>query len=126
MTEYIIHYNNTDSSGSADMITGILASSTSTNVIGLTDGDTYNISVEATSDHLSGESDEMTITLGISQPHLDYNYLLCFLLSQGHLQLLQKVWRLYQGLPQSQCPGRQWLMLTDILSHSHVQQEQSN
>ena len=90
MTEYIIHYTNTDSD-SADMITGISASSTSSNVIGLTDGDTYTISVEATSDHLSGESEEMTIALGIGQPHHDYNDLLCFLLSQSHLQTLQKV-----------------------------------
>ena len=91
MTGYIIHYTNTDSSGSADMITGISASSTSTNIPGLTDGDTYTISVEATSEHLSGESGTMTITLGISQPHHNYNYLLCFPLSQSHLQTLQKV-----------------------------------
>ena len=92
MTGYIIHY--TDSSGSDDVITGISETSTRADITGLSDGDTYTISVEATSIHLSGESDEMTITLGISQPHLDYNYLLCFLLSQSHLQTLQKVWRL--------------------------------
>ena len=90
MTDYIIHY--TDSNDSDDMITGISAGSTSADITGLTDGDTYTISIEARSEHLSGESGTMTITLGIGLPHHDYIiYLLCFLLSQSHLQLLQKV-----------------------------------
>ena len=59
MTGYIIHY--TGSSGSA--VTGAAgASSTSTDItVPFTDGETYTISVEATSIHLSGESEEMTI-----------------------------------------------------------------
>ena len=61
MTGYIIHY--TDSSGNAETIDGISASSASTDITGLTDGETYNISVEATSEHLPGESEEMTIAL---------------------------------------------------------------
>ena len=64
MTGYIIHY--TDSSDSADMITGISAGSTSTDITGLTGGETYTISVEARSRHLSGESGKRTITLGKS------------------------------------------------------------
>ena len=64
VTGYIIHYTNTDSSGSDDMIAGISAGSTSTDIIGLTDGDTYTISVEATSEHLSGESEEMIAKRG--------------------------------------------------------------
>ena len=59
VTGYIIHY--TGSSGSA--VTGAAgASSTSTDItVPSTDGETYTISVEATSIHLSGESEEMTI-----------------------------------------------------------------
>ena len=67
VTEYIIHYTTTDSSDSADMITGISAGSTSTDITGLTGGDSYTISVEARSGHLSGESGKRTITLGKSQ-----------------------------------------------------------
>ena len=62
MTGYIIHYNNTGSSDS----TGTGASSTSTDITGLTAGETYTISVEARSKHLSGESGKMTIILGKS------------------------------------------------------------
>ena len=121
MTGYIIHY--TDSSGSAGTETAG-ASSTGADITGLTGGETYTISVEATSVHMSGESEEMIIALGRSH-YCDYpcNHLCP---SQSHLQTLQGVWWLLQGLPQSQCPGRQWLMLTDILSHSHVQQELIN
>ena len=61
MTGYTIHY--TDSSGSVWTETAS-ASSTSTDITGLTDSETYNISVEARSVHLSGESVTMTITLG--------------------------------------------------------------
>ena len=59
MTGYIIHY--TDSSGSAG--TGAAdAGSTSTDItVPSTPGETYTISVEARSEHLSGESEEMTI-----------------------------------------------------------------
>ena len=63
MTGYIIHY--TDSSGSAGT-RAASAGSTSTDITGLTDGDTYTISVEARSEHLSGESEEMTVTLRTS------------------------------------------------------------
>ena len=68
MTGYIIHY--TDSSGSAGTVT-VSASSTSADITGLTDGETYTISVEASSEHLSGESEQMTITLGRSH-YYDY------------------------------------------------------
>ena len=60
MTGYTVHY----SDGSTDvgsMSAG--ASSTSTNITGLTNGHTYSISVEATTLHLSGESTTMDITL---------------------------------------------------------------
>ena len=58
MTGYIVHY----SDGSTDM--SMSASSTSTDITGLVnDGRTYSISVETTSEHLSGESETMTITL---------------------------------------------------------------
>ena len=59
VTGYIIHYKTGGSVGTeADP-----SSSTSTVISGLTNGATYTISVEATSQHLSGESEEMTIKL---------------------------------------------------------------
>ena len=62
MTGYIIHY--TDSSGSAGT-EAAGAGSTSTDItVSSTPGETYTISVEASSYHLSGESETMTITLG--------------------------------------------------------------
>ena len=58
MTGYTVHY----SDGSTDM--SMAASSTSADITGLTnDGRTYSISVEVTSEHLSGESETMNITL---------------------------------------------------------------
>ena len=56
MTGYIVHY----SDGSTDW--SMAASSISTDITGLTSG-TYSILVEATTQHLSGESRTMTITL---------------------------------------------------------------
>ena len=58
-----IHY--TDSSGSA-WIKRVSVGSNSTKITGLTVGETYTFSVEATSIHLSGESEAMSITLGRS------------------------------------------------------------
>ena len=52
---YIVHYS--------DMMRTVSSSSTSYDITGLTSGPTYTISVEATSQHLSGESEEMNITL---------------------------------------------------------------
>ena len=59
MTGYTIHY----SDGSSDNFMSVGASSTSANITGLTDGHTYSISVEATSEQLSGESATRDITL---------------------------------------------------------------
>ena len=60
MTGYVVHY----SDGTTDRMKSVAASSTSTDITGLTSGLTYTISVEATSQHLSGESEERTIRLG--------------------------------------------------------------
>ena len=59
MTSYIVHYND----GGPDMMRTAFPPSTTTDITGLTNGATYTISVEATSQHLSGVSGEMTITL---------------------------------------------------------------
>ena len=59
MTGYVVHYSTSD--GTTD---SVATSSTSTDITGLTSGLTYTISVEATSQHLSGESEERTITVG--------------------------------------------------------------
>ena len=60
LTGYIVHYR----TGSSVRTRSVSSSSTSTFLTGLTSGATYTISVEATSQHLSGESGVMTITLG--------------------------------------------------------------
>ena len=59
MTGYTVHY----SDGFTDRSMSAAASSTSTDITGLTNGRTYSISVEATSEQLSGESETMNITL---------------------------------------------------------------
>ena len=60
VTGYVVHYIGGGSVGTET----VPSSPTSTNITGLTSGATYTISVEATSQHLSGESEEMTIRLG--------------------------------------------------------------
>ena len=57
MTGYVVHYRSDSSVGTKS------SSSTSTDITGLTSGAVYTISVEATSQHLSGESENMTIEL---------------------------------------------------------------
>ena len=60
MTGYVVHY----SDGTTDRMESVAASSTSTDITDLTSGLTYTILVEATSQHLSGESEERTILVG--------------------------------------------------------------
>ena len=60
VTGYVVHYK-TATSVRTKSVAQFLTSSFLT---GLTHGFTYTISVEATSQHLSGESEEMNITLG--------------------------------------------------------------
>ena len=60
VTGYVVHY----SDGDTNRTDNVAASSTSSDITHLTSGLTYTISVEATSQHLSGESDEWTLTLG--------------------------------------------------------------
>ena len=60
MTGYVVHY----SDGDTDRTESVPASSTSSLITGLTDGFNYTFSVEATSEHLSGESCQINITMG--------------------------------------------------------------
>ena len=60
VTGYVVHY----SDGTTDRMKSVAASPASTDITDLTSGLTYTISVEATSQHLSGESDDVDITLG--------------------------------------------------------------
>ena len=69
---YEVHYR----TGSSVTIKPEPPSSTTTEITGLTDGSTYTISVEATSQHLSGESEEMTIKL--CKPYLVSAEMICF------------------------------------------------
>ena len=69
MTGYIVHY----SDGGTDMMRTVLSSSTSYDITGLTDGSTYTISVEATSQHLSGVS--QIITLRMCYIYIVYKYI---------------------------------------------------
>ena len=57
MTGYVVHY----SDGSTVRSMSVAASSTSADITGLNNGHTYSISVEATSEQLSGESEPLTI-----------------------------------------------------------------
>ena len=59
VTSYVVHYRNTTSVRTKSAPTTFIF----TFLTGLTSGATYTISVEATSQHLSGESEEMTISL---------------------------------------------------------------
>ena len=59
VTGYVVHYR----TGSSDGTKNEPSTSIFILLTGLTSGATYTISVEATSQHLSGESEEMTISL---------------------------------------------------------------
>ena len=58
VTGYVVHY----SDGDTDRNESVPASSTSSLITGLTINITYNFSVEATSEHLSGESGSCIIS----------------------------------------------------------------
>ena len=68
MTGYVVHYSDSNT----DRNESVAASSTSYDITDLTSGLTYTISVEATSEHLSGVSDDRTITLGETITHTPY------------------------------------------------------
>ena len=66
MTRYVVRYRLASGSG-GDETEPVDRDSTSTEITGLTQGETYIFSVAATaSNQLPGESEEMTITLGES------------------------------------------------------------
>ena len=60
MTGYVVHYS---SNGVTNSLSGLSSSATSYEITGLTIGRIYSISVEATSKHLPGESEPMTIVV---------------------------------------------------------------
>ena len=60
VTGYVVHYKSATSVKTRFVFQNL----TSTLLMSLTGGVTYTISVEATSQHLSGESETMNITLG--------------------------------------------------------------
>ena len=60
MTGYVVHYS---SNGVTNSLSGLSSSATSHEITGLTKGHTYTVSVEATSEQLSGESEPMTIVV---------------------------------------------------------------
>ena len=60
MTGYVVHYSG---NGVTNSIPGLHPRSTSYDITGLTNGHTYSISVEATSEELSGKSETMTIVI---------------------------------------------------------------
>ena len=59
MTGYVVHYS---SNGVTNSIPGLPPTSTSHVITGLTNGRIYSISVEATSEHLSGESEIISLS----------------------------------------------------------------
>ena len=60
VTGYVVHYSN---NGVTNSVSGLSSYATSHEITGLTIGHTYSISVEATSEHLSGKSEPMTIVV---------------------------------------------------------------
>ena len=60
VTGYVVHYR----TATSIKIKRALNTSIFIMLTGLTSGAIYTISVEATSQHLSGESEEMTVSLG--------------------------------------------------------------
>ena len=81
MTGYVVHY----SDGDTDRTESVPASSTSSLITGLTNCISYTFSVEATSEHLSGESDTLIIELG---EHF-YSYTKCVIMSLSIFKVLQ-------------------------------------
>ena len=66
ITRYVVHYRLASGSG-GDETEPVGQDSTSAEITGLTQGETYIFSVAATAiNQLPGESEEMTITLGES------------------------------------------------------------
>ena len=65
MTGYVVHY----SDGDTDRTESVAASSNHCNLTHLSRCLTYRILVEATSEHLSGVSNEWNITLGMKNIH---------------------------------------------------------
>ena len=63
VTGYVVHY----SDGTTDRTESVAESPTSTDITDLTSGLTYTISVEATSEHLSGESEERSIAVPVGE-----------------------------------------------------------
>ena len=61
MTGYVVHYSDEDT----DRIESVPASSTSSLITSLTNCITYTFSVEATSEHLSEESENVIVELGM-------------------------------------------------------------
>ena len=64
VTGYVVHY----SDGDTDRIESVHASSTSSLITGLTINITYTISVEATSEHLSGVSEVVEFNVNFTTP----------------------------------------------------------
>ena len=73
MTGYVVHY----SDGDTERNESVPASSTSSLITGLTNCTNYTFSVEATSEHLSGESDTLTIELGWYYKRLYCHFMHC-------------------------------------------------
>ena len=59
MTGYVVHYSSNN--GVTNSVSGLPSSATSHDITGLINCGTYFISVEATSEQLSGESDPLTL-----------------------------------------------------------------
>ena len=69
MTGYTVHYS---SNGVTNSIPGLPSSATSRDITGLTNCGIYSISVEATSEQLSGESETMPLCELVSSYIITY------------------------------------------------------
>ena len=92
---YVVHYRTNSSIGTE---IEVLASSTSTVITDLTSGAVYTISLEATSEHLSGESEEITLSLCMFHLCIFHMIEACYVMQYS---LRMACWQLMQKMIQS-------------------------
>ena len=88
MTGYVVHYTTGTFVGTKNES----SSSTSTDITDLISAATYTISVEATSQHLSGESEEKTLTLCEYDINLVESSAIAFICTHTYIHTLTNIY----------------------------------
>ena len=109
MTGYVVHYSsNNDVTNS---ISGLPSSATSRDITDLTNCGTHSISVEATSEQLSGESETMTVCEYCIQTLILYTYILLHIKQHPHVHT-----HTHTVIPSSAVP--EGVSVSDVQPHS--------